>query len=165
MPLNSDLFVSVKGLLSATGDLSIVKDQLDWSYSLSLDNGTAANQANNMWTDQRTVANGANEDLDLAGGVTNSLGVTVTFTKGRVLIFRGLKANTGNLTVSRPATNGVPFLAAAGDAFTLKPNGIVVMSDPSTAGITVTPATGDLINVANASGASQGYQVVIIGIS
>lgn len=164
MALSSELNVSVKGLLSSPLDLSTAKDLLEWPYTLTLNNGTGANQANNQWSDSRSLTTGTNENLDLAGGVTNALGATVTFTKVRVLIFRGLKANTGNLVISRPA-NGVPFLGAATDNFTLKPNGVVIIADPSTAGITVTAATGDLINVDNASGATQGYEVIIIGIS
>lgn len=165
MALSFEMNVGIKGLLSSSLDLSTVKDWLERTYSIQFDNGTGAGQANNIWHDKRTLTTGTNENLDLAGGVTNALGQTTTFTKIRLILFYGLEANTGLLSVSRPASNGLAFLKAAGDAFELHPDGLFILTNSTTAGITVTAGTGDLINVDNASGATQNYHVVIVGIS
>jgi hypothetical protein len=64
--------------------------------------------------------------------------------------------------VTRPATNGVPIFLAAGDGHNLGPGDFVLRTYRN--GITVTPATGDLIHITNGgAGTNVTYDVVIIG--
>jgi hypothetical protein len=155
--------LTIQSLLTNARDLSTPTDKLLKVIENAFSNGTGANQANEVWHDQRSLATGANEDLDLAGALTGVLGGTLTFAAIKAIIFAAAAQNTTNLTVSRPASNGVPFLAAASDAFVLTPGGLFVLTNPSAGGILVTADTGDLINVANAAGATATYDVVIIG--
>jgi hypothetical protein len=127
-------------------------------------NGTGANQVNLCYQGVRTLGSAANEDLDLAGSLTNLYGTTV-FTKAKLIAFSSAAANTTNVTVTRGATNGVPWITAVSSGFVLTPSSFFIFTDRSAAGVTVTAATGDLINVANASGASATYTVVICGLS
>lgn len=152
----------IRGDLVNAGDLSSGKDILRTTLEDLFTDGTGLNQANNQFSDRRTLTTGANESLDLAGGLTNAFGVTLTFTKIKAIIIQALSTNTTDLTVSRPA-NGLPFFAASGDALVLRPGGIFVLTDPSAAGITVTAGTGDLLNIANAAGASAFYDIIIFG--
>ena len=160
-----EVSVRVSSKLTNPLDLSSVVSNIAETFANSFTNGTGANQASNAWGDIRSLLTATNEDLDLAGGLTNAFGAALTFTKVKAIIIRALPANTGNITVTRPAANGVPFLVAAGDGFVLAPGAIFVLTNPSDAGITVTAGTGDLINVNNATGATQSYAVVIIGVA
>ena len=164
MPLEATVSVSIKSALSAALDLSTPKDNLFKKFSQAFADGSGANRASNIFHDKRTLASGANEDLDLAASLTNALGQAAVFTKLKALLVYSRPTNTTNLTVSRPASNGVPIFSAAGDALVLKPGAMFLFTDPSLAGVTVTASTGDLINVANAAGASADYDIVAIGV-
>lgn len=164
MAQTGEIVIKASSNLTGNTDLQTVIASLPFEHTMALANGTGLGQANQVWTDERTVNSGANEDLDLSGGLTNALGVALTLTKLKAIVIVGLSTNTGDLTVSRPAANGVPLLAAASDAFgPLAPNGFIAYGNPSAAGITVTAATGDLINIANATGSAQKYRVIIFG--
>jgi hypothetical protein len=156
--------IKVASKLSNALDLTTAVSQLNETFSVALANGTGLNQANMTFADVRSILTATNEDLDFSGGLSSALGASIVFTKIKLILLVANKTNTGNLTVIRPAANGVPFLLAASDGFTLKPGGVFLLADPSDAGITVTAATGDLINVANASGATQSYTVIVIGV-
>jgi hypothetical protein len=134
------------------------------SFNWDITNGTGAGQANLCYQGVRTLTTGANEDLDVSGSLTNLFG-TAVFTKVKLIAISAAAANTTALTVIRPASNGVPFFAAAGDGFTLEAGDFFALTRRSAAGIAVTAGTGDLINVANAAGASATYTVIVCGLS
>jgi len=133
--------------------------------------GIAAGQADKCWGDQITVTTGATAVHDLATGGTlvDSAGASVVIVKLRAIVLaaNGIAgvANTTTLTLTRPAANGVPiFSAASGAAPPLSAGGIYVWADPG-AGVTVTAATADLINIVNSAGASAGALVIYVGTS
>jgi hypothetical protein len=166
MPQTGEVVVKVSSKLTATQDLSQAQATISKIFAVPLTNGAGINQASNAWSDQRAILTATNEDLDLAGGsLVSALGTALTFTEIKAIIIHALATNTGSITVTRPATNGLPFLLAAGDGFTLAPGGVFAYVNPSDAGIAVTAGTGDLINIANASGATQSYQIIIIGVA
>ncbi len=157
--------INVASLLKDALDLSTVKDELLYNLAITLGNGTGANQANQVFHDQRTVAASSNEDLDLAGALTNAVGDTITFTKVKAVIIKAAAGNTNNVQVTRPASNGVPLFMAAGDGIALTPGAVFVAVFPDANGVAVTADTGDLINVANSSsGSGVTYDVIIIGV-
>jgi hypothetical protein len=130
---------------------------------IALTDGSGSGQASKVYSATRTVAASANDDLDLAGGLTDPFGVSLTFATVKAIVIRSDQANTTNLTVSPAATNGFlgPFGAAAHTA-QLRPGGALVFAAPQT-GWTVTASTGDLLRIANAAGASATYSIEIIG--
>lgn len=145
-------------------DLSTPADALSRDYTKTFANGTGANQANMWWHDQRTLAASATENLDLAGVLTSVFGTVITFTSLKGLFVFAAAGNTNNVQVTQPATNGVPWLMAAGDGIALKPGAWFAWFDPSANGAIVTPATGDLITVTNsAGGTSVIYDVFVLG--
>lgn len=131
---------------------------------LSLIEGTAAtDEANVLFADRRTVALSANEDLDLAGALTDSLGGSITAAEIVGVFIIAAAGNTNSVNVTRPASNGFagPFLAA-GDGVSVAPGGW--FGAVNEAGWAVTAGTGDLINVANSgAGTSVTYDVIIVG--
>lgn len=143
-------------------DLSTVQDPVLLSILSTLSNGTSAGQASAQFSDTRTLSASASENLDLAGGLTNGFGATLTFTKIKLLFVRAASGNTNAVQVSRGSSNGVPLFLAASDGLTLQPGAWFVWFDPT--GITVTAGTGDILTVANAAGGSSvSYDLIIVG--
>jgi hypothetical protein len=132
--------------------------------AIAYTDGSGANQINALFSDQRTLTTGANEDLDLAAALVDLYGVTLTFTSIKGILIASAVANTTDLTLTEPAANGLTGLfVAASDGINIEPGGFFMWGTPSAAGLAVTAGTGDLINIANAAGASAIYDVVIWG--
>ena len=161
--VRANIGVSIDATLTGTGDLGTPKQRVTVAETLSLLAGTAAvNKANIMFSDTRTLAASANENLDLAGVLTDAFGGTIAAAEVVVIFVRAAAGNTNSVHVSRPASNGFagPFLAAS-DGIAIKPGEWQLFASQS--GWAVTAATGDLINVANSgAGTSVTYDVVII---
>jgi len=165
MPLTADLHLSVTGRHTGVADLGTPVLPFGLSAALSLTSGTGANQADRVFTDQRTLTASATEDLDLAAVLLDAFGAAITFAKIKAVIIKAADGNVNNVVVSRPAANGVPLFEAASDAIAVKPGGAFVWYCPGT-GVTVTVATGDLLTITNSGGTtSVTYDIVIIGTS
>jgi hypothetical protein len=135
------------------------------SVSHSLVTGTAAGQADRVFTDTRTLAASATEDLDLAGVLLDAFGQAITFATIKAILIKAAAGNTNNVNVTRPASNGVPLFLAAGDGIPIKP-GYGFGWFGSGAGVAVTPTTGDLLTITNSgAGTPVTYDIVIIGTS
>lgn len=147
-------------------DLSTPVDALSKKTKIELANGTGANSADLCFHDTRTISASSNEDLDLAGSLAGPFGASQVFVEVRAVLIAAAAANTNNVRVTRPASNGVPLFLAASDGIDVPPGGVFLWSCPADGKVTVTASTGDLINVANSSsGTSVTYDVVIIGTS
>ena len=158
---HANVQVKIDSKLLSSLDLSTPDDSLLYQILSTLSNGTGANQASQQWSDTRTVTTGATDSLDLAGSLTNAFGVTLTFTKIKVLLVKAATNNSTTLQVTRPASNGVVLFLAAGDAIVLQAGAWLLWFDPN--GIAVTAGTGDLLNIVNTAGNSANYDIVIIG--
>ncbi len=128
-------------------------------------NGVTAGKADRVFGDRRQLAASANEDLDLAGGLTDAFGASLTFVKVVAIAFKAADTNAGDIIVGGAASNAFvgPF-GAATHTIAVKPGGALTLVAPK-GGWTVTPATGDLLKVANAVASAAEYEVVILGTS
>jgi hypothetical protein len=163
--LTSRIRVQASATLTSVLDLVTSSSPLTKTVTVDLANGVAADQGDVIWSDQRTLATATTEDLDLAGGgLTDVYGTAFAPAKVKVLVISSASANTTNLTLFGDA-NGVPILDDPSDTITLKPGGVFCIVDPTLAGYAVTAGTGDIIQVANAAGASATYDIIIIGTS
>lgn len=164
MSLTSKIALSVVASLTGTADLTTPRADLSKQYTSRLADGTGLGQANRIFSDQRTLAASATEDLDLAGVLADALGSTITMAKLKALIVTAASGNTNNVNLTRPASNGVPLFLAASDGIGILPGGMFAWVAPTAAGVTVTAGTGDLLTFTNSSsGSSVTYDVVIIG--
>lgn len=146
-------------------DLVTGRAPVELLKEISLGSGTGASQADRLFTDRRTLAASASENLDLAGVLSDAFGAALTFAKLKAIVIVAASANTNNVNVSREATNGVPVFLAAGDGIPVQPGGMFVWVAPG-AGVTVTAGTGDLVTVANSgAGTSVTYDVYLLGTS
>jgi hypothetical protein len=133
------------------------------SADIILADGTGSNQASNTYVASRTVASATNDDVDLAGVLTDPFGAVLTFSTIKAIVIRSDAANTTNLTVSPAPANGFlgPF-GASTHTVQVRPGGALVFVAPQT-GWTVTASTADLLRIANAAGASAVYTLEIAG--
>lgn len=162
---HANLTLKLDALLLSALDLGTASAPvvLDWTTLLST--GGGANQASQIWHDQRTLTASATENLDLRDVLTNAFGVTLQFSKLKVLLVKASSSNTNSVQVTRPATNGVPLFMAAGDGIALTPGAWFVAVFPDANGVAVTATTADIITVTNsAGGTSVVYDIVIVGV-
>jgi hypothetical protein len=168
MTLTTNIRLGVAARQSSTLDLGSADANVTKNIAIALASGTAAGQADRVFSDTRTLAASANEDLDLAGALTDAFGATVTFAKVKAVLIVAAAGNTNNVNVTRPGSNGVPLFLAAGDGVAVRPGGFFALSVGAgdLAAYAVTSGTGDLINVANSgAGTSVTYDVIVVGTS
>jgi hypothetical protein len=164
--LNTIVTAQIETTFKNLLDLSTPVDTLLKRTKIEMTNGTGTNGADLCFHDTRTLVASANEDLDLAGSLAGPFGTSQVFVEVRAFLISAASANTNNVRVIRPASNGVPLFLAASDGLDIPPGGVFLWSCPADGKVTVTAATGDLINVANSgAGTSVTYDVVIIGTS
>lgn len=147
-------------------DLGAADYPLNFQAAANLANGTGNGQANQIFTDERTIAASGSENLDLAGGLTDVFGASITFTKIKLIAVLADAANTNTVVVGGAASNGfaTPF-GDATDTIGVQPGGFAVLFAPN-AGFAVTADTGDLLKVANGGGSTGvTYKVLIVGVA
>lgn len=140
---------------------------------LNLATGTAAGQADVFYMGERTIASGANDDIDLSGTLANALGTNfVGVELVAVFLINAPKdpedaPNTTSLTIGAAAAAPVVgFLNAAGVIGPIKPGGFVLIGAGDAAGIgAIVATTADLLRIANSAGAQNKYQIALVGRS
>ncbi len=169
MPLTSRLSIAASAIQTATLDLGTASAQLAKAYTVDLANGTAAGQADRTFHDQRTLAASANEDLDLAGVLTDAFGATLTFARVKALIVAASASNSNNVIVGGAASNQfLSWVGAGTHTVTLRPGAVLalVAGSADTTGYAVTAATGDLLRIANSgAGSTVTYDIAVVGCS
>src|SRR5688572_2620105 len=111
MALVTSFSVTVASTLTAaTSEFSATGTfPLSIATTLGYATGTGLNQSDKLFADQnRAITTGATDSLDLAGGLTDPLGVAVTFVKVKGIYIKMYAANTTIVTLTRPAA-GVPI--------------------------------------------------------
>ena len=166
MALTTTYQAGVKLVQTGVADLGSKTYNLSLPSTSTMASGTGSNQADLAFTDQRTLAASGTENLDLAGGLTDQFGATLTFVKVKIIHITAASGNTNNVTVSPAATNGfLGFFNATADLISIPPGGQMFLAAP-VSGWTVTAGTGDLLTVANSgAGTSVTYDVRIVGTS
>lgn len=165
MALTSEILVRAVCTETVAGDLQTATAPLSLSQRIRLATGTGTSQADLMFTDTRTLAASGTEDLDVRGSLLTPLGQSFAAVKLKAIIVVAASGNTNNVLVSRPASNGVPWLSAAGDQVIVTPGGVLCWVAPGS-GISTTAGTADLITVTNSAGTTGvTYDVVLIGTS
>ena len=141
------------------------------SYSQVLSNGTTANKADLSYVAEITVATAANSDLDLAGVLTDALGNTVTAAEIVAIMVKNVAldgtANTTDLTIGGGSNPVVGFMGGTTPTIgPIKPGGMVMLAAGDAAGLgAVTAGTGDILRIANSSGATAKFQIAILARS
>jgi hypothetical protein len=117
--LASEIKASINWLFQEPLALTTVGDASQLSYDEQLASGTAVDQADRIWSDQRTVAGAANDDLDLTALTHTVFGstLTVTLAKVKAILIVNTSTTSGDLLrVDSSVTNG--FTGATGGSAT-----------------------------------------------
>jgi hypothetical protein len=135
---------------------------------VNLATGTAAGQANIVWLDERAVASATNDDLDLNGVLTTAFGATISAVELVALMVinapRTGAANTTNLTIGGASNPVVGFMGGTTPTIgPIRPGSFVFLGSTDAAGFgAITASTGDILRIANSSGAAATYQIGVI---
>ncbi len=141
------------------------------SKTLNLTDGTTASKADLIFVDQRSVAASSNDDLDLAGVLSDVNGTVITFAElVAVLVINAPITGSANTTDLTIGVGSNPFLGFLGGTTPtigpIKPGGVFMLFAGDAAGIgTVGAGTADILRIANSSGATATYQICLIGRS
>ena len=154
------LVLSLSGVFSKALDLTTPSEQLQIAKTLSLADGTGSGQANQLWSDTRTLV-ATSENLDLAGGLVDAFGDTITFTKVKVLLVHNKATTTlHHLTLSGNFLTN-QMMSGASVKLSLDPSSVLFLTSPID-GYAVTADTGDVLNV-DAGANTITYDIVLIG--
>lgn len=164
--LSASLKAAITALYAGSPDVGTLKQELAYSATASLANGTGANQANSLWIDTRTLAASANEELDLAGVLTDAFGGVLTLTKVKALLIEADDANVNDVLVGGAASNAwAAMFGDATDVLKVKPGGFFMLVAPDANGLAVTAGTGDKLKLANSGGGTGvTYTIVLLGV-
>lgn len=165
MALTGNLRVSVNTDLTSTLDKGTATSSESINISMAITNGTGASQGNQVFSDTRTLSASSNEELDLAGSLSNGLGSTVTFTRIIALVVEADADNGDTISVGGAAANGwETWVGATGDLVKVRPGGALVLKASDATGYAVTAGTGDLLKITNDDSAAAGsYTIYLIG--
>lgn len=138
------------------------------SGEMNYDEGIGYTQIDVVESDERTLAAGANEDIDLVGVLTDGIGVQ---SPAKIVLIAIINySTTQTLQASKAASNGwAGFASGTTDTFPVDPAynasrpGMLIKHSPR--GVAVTAGTGDKINIANPSGATATYRIIVLGRS
>jgi len=165
--------------------LSTPKDNDELRYIFAFTNGTGVDQADKMYRDRRTLtANTGTDLLDLAGGLVDAFGNTLTFSKINIMLVenKGLPAagNDGtssdtwtkaagqDLLVGGAASNAwdVWLNETAGAEVRVRSGSMFLLTAPQD-GYRVIAGTDDILQVlwdgSVASGGDIEYDIMLIG--
>lgn len=167
MAFDATLLVQLAANYSPTSsfDFQAPTGALPYGKQFTFTNGAGANQADRVYADQRPLNASTNDDLDLAGVLTDVYGATLTFARIKGLIIGSNPNNVQNFTVGG-ATN--PFATWAGGTtptVTVRPGGMFMLIAPDATGYAVTAGTGDILRIANGAGSAITYDIVLFGSS
>lgn len=166
MTVTADLRMKFSARQTAALDLGTRGANINVEKAFPFANGTLANQADLVWSDERTLAASTSEDLDLAGVLTDVFGATITAAELVAIYVEAAAANVNDVVIG-DATQPVPLLGGTNPTLSVKPGGAVMMVAPGAAGLaTVGAGATDDLKIANGgSGSAVTYKIAILARS
>lgn len=165
MSAQANIKLSIDAHLDAAIDLGTVAQALLYGPTYVFSDGTGADQIKQVFADTRTLTASSTEDLDLAGGLTNALGQSITFTKIRAIAIKASSSNTNNVLVGGAASaQFATWVGNSSDIVVVRPGGLLVLVAPDATGYEVTATSADLLRIGNSAGStSVSYDIVLLG--
>lgn len=172
MALKGNLKVAFDATLTGQNGLANPSFMPIINLAMAYADGVAAGQADILYAATRTVASGANDDIDLNGtAIQNALGANIAMLEiVAILIINAPPsgvANTTNLTVGSGTNPVSGWLGGTTPTVgPIRPGGVLLRAETDAAGVcAVVAATGDILRIANSAGAAATYQIAILGRS
>lgn len=165
MAYNGSISVQFADTLTTPADLETVTSVLSRSKTATFTDGTGLNKAQKRWSDTRTLAASASENLDLYGSLTDAFGVVINFIRIKGLYVAADPTNTNDVLVGGAAANQFTnWVSDVTDIVRVKPGGFFLTVAPDAVAFAVTSGTGDQLKVANAgAGTPVNYDIILIG--
>lgn len=164
MSLKLNMLASIEGVVTAPNDIAAVSATFNKKAVAELRTGVGVGQANLVFSDRRTIAASGNDDLDLAGTLTDPFGAVLSFAKIKAILIIAAAENTNDVVVGGAPANAFkgPFTLDAHKQG-VAPGGMLMITAPK-GGWPVVAATGDLLRIANGgAGTPVTYDVVLVG--
>ncbi|MGE3406807.1 MAG: hypothetical protein AB7I37_08340 [Pirellulales bacterium] len=167
--LACELRASLAWLFQDALDLSTVSDASKLDYSQSLANGVAADQADQIWHDQRTVAAGADDDLDLTALASSFFGgsISISLAQLKGLLLVNTSSTAGDkLRLDSSVANACtgPFGGSASSQIEVGADSPLLLASKKD-GWPVTGGSGDILRIHNPGGNAITYKIVLVGTS
>lgn len=158
---------TVNGTAKNTLDLTYAQAVLAYAKTGSLSTGTGANQADRIFSDQRTIVISGTDDLDLAGtSLQDNLGQNLSIARIKVLAVYASAGNTNNVVMGVGTAPVTTILGGTTPTLNIRPGGMMLLTAPDAVAYGVTATTADILRFANSgAGTSVTYDIVIIGSS
>lgn len=138
------------------------------SLAVDIEWGTGSGQCNLACVTRRTLTATTYDNLDLAGGLSDNLGNTLTFTKIKLAILAlATPDGTANLRVGPQAQSNVmqgPWGGTGATVYKTVYHSDIIWRE-LVAGFTVTAGTGDIFPIYNPTGSSVIYTLLLAGLS
>lgn len=165
MAVRLDILVEIKGRQTGTGDLATPEMPIDIVNLMQLMSGTADNQADAFFSDKRTLAASATENIDLAGTLTDVFGAVVTIAEVVAIYVKAAIGNTNSVVLGAASSTFVGPFGGTNPSISLAPGAAVLLANPKT-GWAVAAGSTDLLKVTNSAGTTGvDYDIAIIGRS
>ena len=164
MALNAQILLSILAHESSSGDISQTLRATPATYSLTLGNGTGANQAQVVWSDSRTIPGGGQDTVPLRT-LADDRG-SVSFTAVKAMYIKNTSANPVQLALGddlQESWASGPGYAVDGGNYgetNIAAGGCLFFSDPTAGGAAV-QQSADTIYINGNAGAT--YEIILIG--
>lgn len=167
MSLSAELTARVRASHTGVLDLGTAELPIAVSAVITLTNGTGANQVDRLFSDTRVINASSNDDLDLAGVLTDAFGATITFARIKAIYVKAAAGNTNNVVVGGAASAQLAnVFGDVSDKIVVRPGGFLLLAAPDVTAYAVTATTADILRIANSSsGTSVSYDIVLLGCS
>jgi hypothetical protein len=165
--LSTEIKASLAWLLQDAQGLTTVADASRLDYALKLDDGAAADQANGLWHDLRSLTAATSDDLVLSGLPQTLFGSAITIgfaaIKGLLIVNTATVAGE-DLIVGAAASHtwSAPFAATTHQVRV--PAGACLLLVNGKAGWTVASGSADVLRVTNPGAASIAYKIALVGV-
>lgn len=166
MALNAELRFKLTARQTAPHDFGSRAASIAIEKAFPFAHGTLANQADLLWSDERTLAASASEDLDLAGELADAFGATISAVELVAIYVEASAANVNDVVIG-DATQPVPLFGGTNPTLSVKPGGAFMLVAPGATGqATIGAGSTDDLKIANGgSGTSVTYKIAVLARS
>ncbi|KKK55402.1 hypothetical protein LCGC14_3074910 [marine sediment metagenome] len=162
MALTAKMILNILIDYTSTRDLGTATLPIQLSRGITLTDGTGANKGDICFDDNRTLADGANETIDVRS-ITDAYGTALTFDILRGLYIKNNSTDSG-LLIGNAAATQLGIFSVATHILLLPPGGEFFMTWPDATGLDTT-TNKDLKLEHDAVGAavSLTYDIILVG--
>jgi len=161
MTQRSILNLKIDSVLEKVFEIATNRSTIRRPYLTKFSDGNLADQADQIFTDERTLVASQAESLNLQSGLVNAFNLPLIFTNIKAVIVKA-----GSQTLNVRANDITGFSDPWTDeliANILVPGGVLMLTSPNAAGFGVT-ASKKLLDIQNIGSETTTYELILIGV-